>query len=253
MTHDREAHPTEGVNNENDVGAQIEKALNGPLSILSLVMLVLMIVGFAAPLDQDEKRQIVLAIALIWWVFVLEFALEVFLSKNRLGYLKKHWFEAVLIVAPVLRVFWIFRAVQSFRMIGALRATAAAPALLAAKRASRGFLDAMSRHGLPYMFALTVVVVLIGSLGMYLIERDAHGAVMRTFGDATWWTIGTVTTVGTELYPVTGEGRFMATLLMIYGVSIFGYIAGVLASYFVRADRSRPRGSAERPDERHTG
>jgi len=242
MTHDRETHPTEELNNENDIGAQIEKALNGPLSILSLVMLVLMIVGFAAPLDQDEKRHIVLAVALIWWVFVLEFAVEVFLSRNRLGYLKKHWFEGVLIVVPFLRVFWIFRAAQSFRMLGALRATAAAPALLAAKRASRGFLDSISRHGLPYMFALTVVVVLIGSLGMYLIERDAPHSVMRSFGDATWWTIGTVTTVGTELYPVTGEGRFMATLLMIYGVSIFGYIAGVLASYFVRADRSRPRG-----------
>ena len=63
-------------------------------------------------------------------------------------------------------------------------------------------------------------------------ERDAPGATITTFGDAIWWAIVTVATVGYgDTYPVTFGGRAYAVLLMIGGIAIVGTSSAVVISY----------------------
>src|SRR3712207_7326739 len=46
---------------------------------------------------------------------------------------------------------------------------------------------------------------------------------IKTAADAIWWSVVTLTTVGYgDRYPVTTEGRFLATLLMTAGIGLFG-------------------------------
>jgi len=59
--------------------------------------------------------------------------------------------------------------------------------------------------------------------------------VITTFGDALWWSITTVTTVGYgDLSPVTGTGRAIAVLLMIGGISLVGVVTASLASWIIQ-------------------
>ena len=63
-------------------------------------------------------------------------------------------------------------------------------------------------------------------------ERDTPGANITTFGDAIWWAIVTITTVGYgDLYPVTPAGRFYAVLLMAGGIAIVGTASATIISY----------------------
>jgi voltage-gated potassium channel len=80
-----------------------------------------------------------------------------------------------------------------------------------------------------------VVMIYAASLAMLDVERHAHDAHIKTFGDALWWSITTVTTVGYGDYtPVTAAGRFVAVALMIGGVTLLGVVTATLASWIVQ-------------------
>jgi voltage-gated potassium channel len=79
-----------------------------------------------------------------------------------------------------------------------------------------------------------VLVLFVGAVGIFDVERDAPHGNIRTFGDAAWWAITTVTTVGYgDRYPVTNEGRLIAVGLMLTGIAVLGVITASIASWFV--------------------
>ena len=75
-------------------------------------------------------------------------------------------------------------------------------------------------------------VLLTGSLVAYYAEHPANPE-FATVGDALWWGIVTLTTVGYgDIVPKTPTGRFAAVAIMITGVAVLGLLAGSLASFF---------------------
>lgn len=79
-----------------------------------------------------------------------------------------------------------------------------------------------------------VTIVYAASLAVLDVERHAPGAQITSFGDALWWAISTVTTVGYgDLTPVTFGGRLIAVALMIAGISLLGVVTATLASWIV--------------------
>ena len=71
------------------------------------------------------------------------------------------------------------------------------------------------------------------------MEAGAPGARIQDFGDALWWSGALVTTVSSELYPVTAAGRVLGFLLMLYAIGIFTYFIGSVSSVLVALD-ARP-------------
>lgn len=60
-----------------------------------------------------------------------------------------------------------------------------------------------------------------------------------TAGDALWWAVATITTVGyDDRYPITGEGGLVALILMSAGVGLFGTFSAFLAAWFLARDES---------------
>ena len=57
-----------------------------------------------------------------------------------------------------------------------------------------------------------------------------------SYGTALWWTAMLLTTMGTEYWPQTAEGRVLCFLLSLYGFAVFGYVTAALASYFIASD-----------------
>lgn len=79
-----------------------------------------------------------------------------------------------------------------------------------------------------------ILLAFCGALAVLDAERGAPGANISTFGDAFWWAIATMTTVGYgDRYPVTDEGRVAAVALMIGGVAVLGLVTATLASWLV--------------------
>jgi voltage-gated potassium channel len=85
-----------------------------------------------------------------------------------------------------------------------------------------------------YVAASVVLVGFVASLAVLDAERDAPEASITTFGDAVWWTLTTISTVGYgDRYPVTVEGRLVAATLMVAGIALLGVVTASIAAWFV--------------------
>jgi voltage-gated potassium channel len=79
---------------------------------------------------------------------------------------------------------------------------------------------------------IAAVIVVVFSLSAYEAEHPTNPG-FATFGDALWWGIVTLTTVGYgDIVPKTTAGRLSGVAIMFTGVGVLGVLAGSLASLF---------------------
>ncbi len=84
-------------------------------------------------------------------------------------------------------------------------------------------------------------VLVTASLVAYYAEHPTNPG-FATVGDALWWGIVTMTTVGYgDIVPKTPTGRWAAVVVMLTGVAVLGLLAGSLASFF-RLGKGDPPG-----------
>jgi voltage-gated potassium channel len=115
--------------------------------------------------------------------------------------------------------------------------------LVMATRGARRLLERLGR----VVFAAAGVLV-ISSLVAYHAEHPTN-AGFATVGDALWWGIVTLTTVGYgDIVPKTETGRWAAVTIMVTGVAVLGTLAGSLASFF-RLDNGTPSAGSPPADE----
>lgn len=92
------------------------------------------------------------------------------------------------------------------------------------------------------------LLVTIGALAMLDAERGATDANITNIGDALWWGIVTITTVGYgDLYPVTATGRVIATVMMLLGIALVGVVTAGISGWVVTRLQQHPMdGSSDR-------
>ena len=214
---------------------QLEDWLELPMVILGFVWLLLLVLDFAttwgARLEPVSNT--------IWIIFILDFLLKFSIAPHKLRYLKKNWLTLIALAVPALRIFRIFRAIRALRAVRAVRGIRLLRVVSSVNRGMKALGQVLGRRGFGYAVALTVLVILAGSAGMYAFERE-HG--LKDFGSALWWTAMLITTMGSEYWPRTVEGRNLCLILSIYAFAVFGYVTASLASLFVEND-ARSEGS----------
>ncbi len=71
---------------------------------------------------------------------------------------------------------------------------------------------------------------------MYAFENNPNGNGLNSYGAALWWTAMLLTSLGSEYWPQTAEGRVLCFLLALYGFGVFGYVTATLATFFIGRD-----------------
>lgn len=87
---------------------------------------------------------------------------------------------------------------------------------------------------LSYLVTLIVILIVISSVTILLFERHDPGSSINSYGNALWWAIVTVTTIGYgDMVPITPGGRFIGMILIIFGYCSLTILTALLASIFV--------------------
>ncbi len=183
------------------------------LTALAVVSLVALVLDAAADAD---SRLVLLIDYLAWAAFATDYVIRVVLAEERLRFVRTRPVDLLAVLLP---------AVRALRLVVAVARLAA---LAQRTRSDRVLLTT----GL-----LSATVVLAGAAVELEAERDAADATITTYGDALWWAVTTVTTVGYgDRYPVTAEGRLIAAVLMVVGIATMGAVTAAIAARLLKAD-----------------
>lgn len=203
-----------------------EDVTQRPLTWLALIFLI----TYGWPIvDTDLPRDVAAACTAaswaVWSLFAGDYAVRMGLADDRLAFVRGHVLELLAVALPMLR---------PLRALRVLSLTTLAARL----DEDDGIVASAAR---AVVLAVSLLVT-IGALAMLDAERDAEDANITTFGDALWWGITTITTVGYgDRYPVTLEGRLVATIMMLLGIALVGVVtAGIAAAAVTYLQRNRP-------------
>jgi voltage-gated potassium channel len=196
--------------------------------VLSLAIIPLLVIPLVWDLSSGVESTLFSLDWLLWGAFVVEYGIRLFLAPRKWTFVKGNKIDLLVIVLPFLRPLRVVRSARALRVLRAGRAVAFL---------GRGFDaagDILTRHKLHYALAVTAVAVLGAGPLVESFERGAPNANIQSIPDGLWWAITTVTTVGYgDRFPTTAAGRGVGVALMIFGIAIFGFLAGSLASFFV--------------------
>ena len=154
--------------------------------------------------------------AAAWVGFAVDYAVRVALAPARVAYVLRHPVDLAVVALPLLRPLRLLRLVTLLSVLN---------------RRAEGSLR--GRVAI-YVGGATVLLCFVAALAILDAERGAPGANITSFGDAVWWSVATVTTVGYgDLYPTTLTGRFVATGLMLAGIALLGVVTAGIASWLL--------------------
>jgi len=81
---------------------------------------------------------------------------------------------------------------------------------------------------------VTFVLMILSSTLMYYIEHDAQPEKFASIGDAVWWAVATLTTVGYgDVYPVTALGKILSGIIALIGIGFVALPTGIISSAFI--------------------
>ena len=98
------------------------------------------------------------------------------------------------------------------------------------------------RNAAYVMIVITVGIVVIGGVAVWVFNRRDFPEL----GDALWYTLQTVTTVGYgDKVPTEGTGRLVGATVMIVAVALIAILTASITSTFVEAAQRRHRAGVE--------
>ena len=110
------------------------------------------------------------------------------------------------------------------------------------RRTMRVASQIIQRNYLICLVVVSVIIIFVGGFETYLMENESPEAVIKTPGDAFWWSIATVTTVGYgDMVPQTLGGRIVRVLLLFGGIAFLGVFIPTLGAALTEKRLDEPR------------
>ncbi|WP_019146229.1 ion channel [Aeromicrobium massiliense] len=200
--------------------ARWERALDVPLTLST----VLFLGAYAWPILDPElsptwQRACDGVVWGTWALLAFDFLARLGLARDRMAFVRANPLDLAVVVLPLLRPLRLLRLVT----------------LLTALNRYAGH-SLRGRVGV-YLVGSVSLLSFVAALAVLDAERGGAGQI-QTFGDALWWTVTTLTTVGYgDAYPVTSTGRFVAATLMFSGIAVVGVVSASFASWLIEQVR----------------
>jgi len=218
---------------------RFERATDLPLLVLAVAMVPLLVVPLLVDLPDPVDATVVALDWAFWAVFLLEYVVRLVLTPRRGRFVVRNWPDLLIVAVPLLRPLRLVRSARALRSLRLVRSARALRSLRLVRLAAvLGQIDhdarrLVARHKLHYSVLVTGIVVL-GAAGAAFLAEERAGGPIDSLGDALWWAITTVTTVGYgDTYPVTPAGRGIAAFLMMAGIAFFGVLTANIAAFFI--------------------
>ena len=207
-----------------------------PIAILSIAWLAVAILE----LTNSSNRVLDAFGLVIWAIFIVDFAIRLAIAPQKLKFVRRNLLTLIALVVPAIR---LFRAVAALRAISVLRGANLIRVLGVMNRTMNSLRKTLNRRAFGYVLGLTAAVLFAGAAGMYNFEpaSQVRGG-FTSYWDALWWTAMLLTSIGSQYWPQTAEGRVLGFLLSLYGLGILGYMTATLASFFIGRDAQSPQG-----------
>jgi len=200
------------------------------LTVLSLAVMVVMLL----PISDATYKLLSVYDNLICIIFLIDFYLNLRGAAKKSDYFirQRGWLD-LLGSIPSFGIFKLGGLLRLARLSRFARITR----LLRGenkKTLVKDILENRSRYAMFLTILLTILVLTVASVLVLQFESKSADANITTGGDALWYAIVTITTVGYgDFYPVTSAGRITAMFIMFMGVGIIGALASILASLLV--------------------
>ncbi|MBI3114996.1 MAG: potassium channel family protein [Candidatus Kerfeldbacteria bacterium] len=204
---------------------------------LALVSVMLLLFEVTAEFTVQQLRVIEAFDVTIALVFLSEYIVSVVRSRDRWRYAWTHWYELLAAIPITSQTTQLLRGLRLFRLVRILRVVRLAARFAILYRQARQF----AQHTrMVAILLISLLMLFLSAAIFYLLEANSNPHV-TTFFDGMWWALVTITTVGYgDVVPMTGAGRVVAVLLMLFGIAILGTLTAGIASYVWHAkERSR--------------
>jgi len=214
-----------------------KRELSNAYELFILVLTILSLAGWiaaASPVSAATRTMLEVYDTLICIVLLFDFGLRLRRARSRWHYFIREWGWLDLIGSiPTFAAFrfaGVLRLARLGRVVRVLN-------LMRGKKRREMWEDVLAHRGryATFLTLLTAAVLLVVASTVVLGFETASGrGNITTGGEALWWSIVTLTTVGYgDYWPVTAGGQITAVVLMLLGVGIIGALASILASVLV--------------------
>ncbi|MFJ6717518.1 potassium channel family protein [Streptomyces sp. NPDC091259] len=197
--------------------ARWERRSQTPLLVLAVAFAVAYAVPIVAPdASPAVHRACTHAEWVVWAAFAADYVVRLTLSPSRKAFVRGHWLDLAAVLVPMIQPLRLLRLVSTLLLVG--RRARMAPQIRLT----------------TYVAGAVVGLLMFGSLAVLSVERDAPGGNIKSLGDALWWSVTTMTTVGYgDHSPTTGLGRLLAVGLMLSGIALLGVVTANIAAWFI--------------------
>ena len=192
-----------------------------PLLAIAAVFLTAYSIQVIANLSDRQAAILNLVIWATWGLFGVDYVAQLILAPRRLRWFTRNLHQLLILALPMLRPLRLLRLVTVLSVV------------------QRFAGSTLRGRVLTYVLGSAVLLTYVGALAVLDTEENAPGANIKSFGDALWWAVVTITTVGYgDRYPITFIGRLVAVGLMIGGIAVLGVVTASVAAWLVEQVRS---------------
>lgn len=194
--------------------------INFIIAILSILSIGVISITFFIDIDSELFQLLEYFDFLLCLFFFVDFIKQLSQSQNKWRYFYTYGWIDLLSSLPVINEFRYARVLRIFRIIRLIKSYKLLVEFLKNNRAQT-----------VYGSVILLMVLSIFTCTYFVLYLEEYVGNIQTAEDALWWAFITITTVGYgDYYPVTNEGKLIASFLIVNGLVGFGALISFLNS-----------------------